>query len=257
MLLNTVMGRRSTMRLLAAFGFGVAAVPVAAPAATVQDPLQAWASVLHDHVDALGRVDFAAIQAAPGPLAATIATIAATAPDSVPAGAERLAYLINSYNALSMQHVIDKGIPRRLSLLDRAWFFKLSRVTVGGRRISLYDYENDIIRPIGDARVHFALNCMSVSCPRLPQAPFTAAGLDAQLDAAARLFFAEPRNLRVDPSRGVVMVSAILDFYTADFLRHASSLAAYINLFRAEPVPLAARIEFFDYDWTINRQPTM
>ncbi len=251
MLLSTLLRRRSSLALAASLGLAAGRAKAQEQAA----PLQAWASVLHDHVDALGRVDFAAVEANPGPLAAYIAQIAATSPDSVPPGAERLAYLINSYNALSMRHVIDKGIPRRLSLLDRALFFKFSRVTVGGRQISLYDYENDIIRPVGDARVHFALNCMSVSCPRLPRVPFAAAGLDAQLDAGARLFFAEPRNLRVEPSRGVVTVSAILDFYTADFLRHAPSLAAYVNLFRAEPVPVADKIEFFDYDWTINRQP--
>ena len=257
MLLSTVLGRRSSLGLAAAVGLAGARAGAQQTESLQAGPLQAWASVLHDHVDGLGRVDFAAIEANPRPLAEYISYVAATPPDSVPAGAARLGYLINSYNALSMQHVIDSGIPRRLSLLDRVRFFKFSQVMLGGRQISLYDYETDIIRPIGDARVHFALNCMSVSCPRLPRVPFAAAGLDAQLDTGARLFFAEPRNLRIEPLRGVVMVSAILDFYTADFLRHAPSLAAYINLFRTEPVSVADRVEFLDYDWTINRQPVV
>ena len=112
-----------------------------------------------------------------------------------------------------------------------------------------------MIRPLNEERVHFALNCMAVSCPRLPRTPFTAAGLDAELDAAARLFFAEPRNLQVDPVRRVVRLSSILDFYPEDFLRKAPSLIAYANRYRADPVPLDHNVEFIPYDWTVNAQP--
>ncbi len=223
-----------------------------ANAATAQD---GWAVVLRDRVDAQGRVDFAALQRDPGPLEAYVAYLAVTAPDSFTDRGSRLAFLINSYNALAMHHVLAFGIPTRLTLLGRARFFKFSNETVGGQRISLYDYENDVIRPIGDARVHFALNCMSVSCPRLQRQPFTAASLDAELDAAARSFFAEPRNVTVDDARRVLNLSAIMDFYTADFLRHAPSLAVYVNRYRATPVPPDDTVRFFDYDWTINRQP--
>jgi hypothetical protein len=46
-------------------------------------------------------------------------------------------------------------------------FFLLRKYRVGGEDMSLYALENDIIRPLGEPRVHFALNCMAVSCPRL------------------------------------------------------------------------------------------
>ncbi len=221
-------------------------------AAAAQD---GWAVVLRKRVDAQGRVDFAALQRDPGPLEAYVAYVAATAPDSFTDPASRLAFLINSYNALAMHHVLAFDIPTRLTLLGRARFFKFSKETVGGQRISLYDYENDVIRTIGDARVHFALNCMSVSCPRLPRQPFTAASLNAELDAAARSFFDELCNVTVDDAVRILKLSAIMDFYTADFLRHAPSLAAYVNRYRAAPVPTDYAVRFFDYDWTINRQP--
>lgn len=75
------------------------------------------------------------------------------------------------------------------------------------------------------------------------------------LDAAACYFFAERRNVTVDDARRVLNLSAIMDFYTADFLRHAPSLAVYVNRYRATPVPTDYAVRFFDYDWTINRQP--
>jgi hypothetical protein len=58
--------------------------------------------------------------------------------------------------------------------------------------------ENDVIRSLGDERLHFALNCMAVACPRLPKTPFSADRLNDQLEQEARRFFGEPRNLVVD-----------------------------------------------------------
>ena len=225
-------------------------VPGAAPAGE-----GAWAAVLRERVDGLGRVDFAGLARAPAALDAYVAHIAATPWDGFTDPAERLAYMINAYNALAMWGIVQRGIPARLSLLDRVAFFKLTRMVIGGRAISLYDYENDVIRPIGEARVHFALNCMAVSCPRLPQEPFTGARLGGQLEAAARLFFGEPRNLAVDPAAGTMTVSAILEFYTADFLRHAPSLAAYVSRHHTPAVPPGLRTVFYQYDWTVNAQP--
>ncbi len=240
-------------RLLLLLGIGAAG-----PGTVAAQPIasqRAWQDVLHDRVDAQGRVDFAGLQADPAALESYVGFVAATAPASIADRPARLAFLINSYNALAMHHVLAFNVPVRLDLLGRARFFKFSKETVGGERVSLYDYENDVIRPIGDERVHFALNCMSVSCPRLPRTPFTAAGLDRELDEAARRFFAEPRNVEVDEGRHIVRLSAILDFYTADFLRRAPNLVSYVNLYRSPPVPTGFRVEFLQYDWTINRQP--
>ena len=218
-----------------------------------------WPAILHDDVDELGRVDFAKIAADPAALDAVVAGIARTAPTNAPAAfptrADRLAFAINSYNALAMYGVVRAGIPVRLTLLGRVSFFVLTDFVVGERPISLYDYENDVIRPMGEERVHFALNCMAVSCPRLPRAPFTGAGLDQQLDAAARQFFAEPRNVTVDDATRTVFLSAILNFYPEDFMKKAPSLIAYANRYRTPPIPEGYRVRFFDYDWTINRQP--
>ena len=219
-------------------------------------PPQAWSDVLRQHVDQEGRVGFRELAANPAKLETYVASIAHV-PDTkvLPSRAETLAFQVNSYNALAMYGVIHSGIPERLSLLDRVKFFKLTKFVIHGRSISLYDYENDVIRPMGEERVHFALNCMAVSCPRLPRTPFTAAGLDGELDAAARLFFSEPRNVTVDDAARTVYFSAILDFYTEDFLKKSPSLIAYANRYRSPPVPEGYTVKFFEYDWTINKQP--
>lgn len=77
-----------------------------------------------------------------------------------------------------MYGVVDAGVPDSLGGLTKFTFFYLRRFTIGGKSVSLYSFENDVIRPLGEERVHFALNCMVVSCPRLPRTAFTADQLD-------------------------------------------------------------------------------
>jgi hypothetical protein len=229
-------------------------IGISVPQPDAGDPQADWARVLARHVDPEGRIDFTGLAADRNDLGSFIAYIAHTPPDAFAERQTKLAYLINSYNALSMASVLDLGIPERLDLLDRIQFFVLRRAVVGGQPISLRAYENDVIRPLGDERVHFALNCMVASCPRLPQHPFTANGLDHELDAAARLFFAEPRNCAVDPTKRELHLSEILNFYTEDFLAKSPSLPAYVNRWRTDKVPEDLAVTFYPYDWTINRQ---
>jgi hypothetical protein len=112
-----------------------------------------------------------------------------------------------------------------------------------------------VIRPLGDARAHVALNCMSVACPRLPREAFLPQTVNQQLNREAGLFVNEARNVSLDPHKQVLYLSEIFKFYTEDFLKDAPSLAAWINRYRTEKVAEPKTIEFIAYDWTINRQP--
>jgi hypothetical protein len=216
----------------------------------------AWARVLNQHVDDQGRVDFTVIAANRADLDRFVSLIYAAAPDNRPdlfrGPQDILAFHINAYNALALYNVIDAGIPASLAGLRKVHFFALKKVTVGAKPISLYDYENNVIRKLNDPRIHFALNCMVAGCPRLPREPFVGARLNEQLDAATRLFFSEPRNLVVDPQRNVMRVSEILKFYTEDFLRQESSLPRYIARYRDLPGADSYTVEFIPYDWTVN-----
>ena len=217
-----------------------------------------WTQVLQRHVDAKGRVDFSGLVGDHTGLEDVVKFVGEVDLDSTPAlfptAADRLAFYIDAYNALAMDGVLDAGVPERFGWLGRLRFFYLRKFVVGGRPISLYSLENDVIRPMGDPRVHFALNCMSVSCPRLPRTAFTTDGLDRQLDTAAREFMNEDRNVHVDREAHMVRLSAIFDFYTKDFLAKAPSLIAYVNYYRNAPIPSNYRVSFADYDWTINAQ---
>lgn len=217
-----------------------------------------WARVLDLHVNRQGQVNFRALAESPTDLYTYVNYLARVSPWSQPSlfpdQNSVLAYHINAYNALSMYNIVEAGIPDSLAGTSKISFFVLRRVTVGGRELSLYAYENQVIRPLGEERIHFALNCMVEGCPRLPQEPFHAALLDTQLERETRLFFGDSRNLQVDHHLRGVRLSKIMKFYTEDFKAKAQSLIAYVNRYIEPNIPQDYRVEFIPYDWTVNRQ---
>ncbi len=248
-------GARKLLRLGSALLLGVGLALPARPATAVDaaEARAAWARVLERHVTPSGSIDFEAIRKAPADLDTFVAWVAKVGPRSTPARfsdpASRLAYYLDGYNALAMWNVVHG----RWRPVQKIRFFYLTQLELDGDAISLYSLENDVIRPLGDPRVHFALNCMVRGCPRLPREPWSPERLDAQLDAAARLFASEPRNVELLEEERVVRLSSIFDFYTADFLAQAPSLLAYVNRYRAERIPEDYEVEFIPYDWTVNQ----
>ena len=228
----------------------------AAPPATPEAALQAWARVLDRFVNERGEVDFAALAQERADLDRYVRHVADQPLEQMPEGAPRLAHMINAYNALSMFNVIESGIPATHAGTAKITFFALRKLRIGGRELSLYAFENDVIRPYArarhDPRVHFALNCSAVACPVLPRRPFTAAALDAELERETRAFFARPGNFRIDAAAQTVWLSEILDFYPGDFVPlPAPSLLAYANRYAPQAAPADFRARFTPYDWTI------
>lgn len=232
-------------------------------------------------VDAEGRVDYQALAKDPADLERYYLAVASYSPDSHPemfaTSEDELAYWINAYNAAVLKTVLsyypiasvtDVVAPFPLWVFsDKIGFFLLQRVILGGEPTSLYALENSVIRRrYREPRVHFALNCASRGCPRLPQEAFAGDQLDEQLEQQTRAFFAEERNLRIDHEAGVVHLSRILDWYEDDFTDwlaehhpgRPATLIEYVSLYvppeRAAELSRARDYElrFLPYDWALN-----
>ncbi len=255
----------AALALWALAGCATVVAPPAGPAVAESGPADdaaanaAWARVLQKFVDDQGRVDFSGLARDRADLDRFVAWVARTTPADRPQIfgniTAALAHHINAYNAVAMYAVLESGLPSTLAGWRKVRFFFLKKYQIAGRSMSLYAYENEVIRPLQDARLHFAVNCMSVGCPRLPREPFRAEVLDVQLEREAKAFFAEPRNFRVDQAEGVVYLSEILKFYPSDFLAFAPSLVAYANRYAPVAAPLDLPVRFTPYDWTVNHQP--
>ncbi len=248
------------LMLIALAGCAIRVLVPDAPPATAPVAQAAWARVLDRFVDERGDVDFAALAQDRADLDRYVRFVADTPPPGDAAGHahknERLAHLINAYNALSMFNVIESGIPRTHAGLNKITFFVNRKLRIGGEERSLYSFENDMIRPytrsIGEPRVHFALNCSALACPALPRTPFTATDLPQQLAHESAAFFARPENFRVDHATRTVWLSEILKFYTEDFVPdHGRNLIEYANRHVATPAPIDYAVRFTPYDWTV------
>lgn len=241
------------------------ATPVPTPTVAPPTPLAAqaaWAHVLASHVNAAGEVDFAALANDHAALDRYVRHVAQVPLDSLPDGPQRLSHMINAYNALSIYNVLQSGVPASHAGWAKVRFFVLRKFEVGGQMLSLYRFENDVIRPYArarrDPRIHFALNCLALSCPVLPRTPFTADALDAELERETRAFFARPENFRVDAFTRTVWLNELLNFYPEDFVpQPAASLLAYANRYAPQPAPPDFTVRFTPYDWTIanSRRP--
>lgn len=240
---------------------GVACATRVPPPTTLKEgaiaPDKAWSNVLSRFVDGEGRIDFAGVAKSPSDLEVYVAYVARTSPASAPesflAKEAKLAYYINAYNALALYNAVRMGIPPELDSIKTKFFYG-TQLQLGGDYMSLYALENKVIRPMGEPRIHFTLNCMVRSCPRLPREPFTAETLERDLEREARQFFNESRNVEVDSDKKTVRFSEILRFYTEDFLKAAPSLIAYANKYREKNIPEDFQVTFIPYDWTLNKQ---
>lgn len=231
-----------------------------------------WLQVLEQVVDDQGLVDYASLAQDTTALDRVIAGIESVSPrshpDRFPGPNDALAYYLNAYNALVFRAVIDKG-PDIKSVWGASGtglgFFVRSKVTVGGEKISLKKFEDVWVREgFHDPRIHAALNCASIGCPRLPRAPFSAERLDAELDEAMAEFVASKLHVEVDDVLRRVTLSRIFDWFKADFIDfeidHGAPkprLLDYVNRYRdaSEMIPGDYAIKFSKYDKRLNRQP--
>lgn len=168
----------------------------------------------------------------------------------------RLAFLINAYNALAIRGILDGYAPT--SWLGRRAYFQRREYDLLGGTTTLEQLEQGRILPLDEPRVHFALVCASLSCPRLASDAFDSATLDAQLDAAARAFANDPTRNRFDVQRRIAFLSSIFDWYQADFIRAAGSVQQYLARYVSDPAAaeLLAKdgfeVRFVAYDWDLN-----
>ena len=227
-----------------------------------------WASVLDRFVDDEGFVDYDGLSKDRSALDRYVAAVGEAGPESRPDlfanDDDRLAYYINAYNALVFAGVLERG-PERESvwkggLISGYRFFVKRKWTVDGREMSLKFLEDELIREgFEDPRIHAALNCASVSCPRLPREPFLGVTLQSQLDAAIREFVGAQRNLQA--AGRSVRLSKIFDWFKADFVKFekehgGSDLISYVNRYLPPESQLSPDLEvsFFAYDKGINSQ---
>ena len=203
-----------------------------------------------------------------------------TRPDLFKTQTDKLSYWINLYNAVVLREIIrhwplesvtDVRVNASSFVKQGKGFFYDLKFAVGGREMNLYDVENNIIRAqFSDARIHFAINCGSSSCPLLSKDAFDSDKLEGQLESASTQFVNDGKNVTVDDAKKQVVMSKIFEWYQGDFVAFMKQRAKvkeagvvdFALLYAKEPLSAklkdakakSYKVVFFDYDWNVNKQ---
>ncbi len=159
------------------------------------------------------------------------------------------AFYINAYN-LAVIKGITKAYPTK-SPLDIKGFFDKITYTLGGKKTTLNDLENKLLRKKfpKEARFHFALVCAGLGCPPIISEAYTPASLEKQLQRQTRIALNNPNFIKVKGKK--VQLSQIFEWYKVDFTHNGSEID-YINQFRKEKIPAKTKISYYPYNWSLN-----
>ncbi len=236
---------------------------------------QDWGRLLERHVvwspdGTASQVDYAGFKADQRILKGYLDTLSAvtTTEFSSWTREQRLAFLINAYNAFTVQLVLTR-FPDLQSIKELGSFFsspwKKRFFALLDAQRSLDDIEHGMIRGPGaydEPRIHFAVNCASIGCPALRHEPFLGDRLESQLEDGVRRFLSDRSRNRYNASTDTLEVSKVFDWYGEDFEPAFGSVRGYLSryaelladteLARARIRSQQTRLRFLGYDWDLN-----
>ena len=171
---------------------------------------------------------------------------------------EQEAYWINLYNALTVHLILQHYPVSSITKLGKGWFqfgpWDDNITHINGTALSLNDIEHRILRPLWkDPRLHYALNCASLSCPDLAAKAYTASNMNTLLDQQAKRYINQPKGVVFE--NGQLTLSSIYEWYDSDFgqekelLKH---LIAYANPQLTEKLKAFKGKPSYVYDWRLN-----
>lgn len=220
---------------------------------------QQYRGLLQAHV-ADGMVDYHGFKKDETVLDHYLDTLNLTDPETL-SDDQKLAFYINAYNAYTIKLILDNfdekkppsSIKKIGSLFTNPW--KISFAKVAGNVYSLDNIEHDIIRKEwNEPRIHFAVNCASISCPPLISEPYRGASINAQLETSTKAFLADRRMNYLEGE--TLYISSIFKWYAGDFkddprqfiLDHTEGEMHE----RIAQLRKNVKIKYLDYDWSLN-----
>ena len=221
---------------------------------------QIWDGLLKKHVSKDGNVNYVGFISDKAILEKYLTLLSANYPNDKNWNKnDQLAYWINTYNAFTIQLIINhyplksiKDIGSKLSIsgLNSIWDYKF--ITIEGKKMNLNDIEHNILRKKFDEfRIHFAIVCASASCPILRPEAFVGSKIDQQLQKQTIDFIND--DFRNNITEKKIKISKLFDWFRGDFTKK-SNLIEFLNKYSKTNISKSAKISYLDYDWSLNEQ---
>ena len=194
---------------------------------------------------------------------------------------QKIAFWINAYNGITLKSIIDS-----YPITKSGWFSRFpansirqisgvwNKTTwdVMGRPMTLDAIEHEELRKhFNEPRIHMALVCAAIGCPRLRNEPYTGATLDAQLKDQSEWFVRHREKFRIDTRAKTVHMSAIFEWFGGDFVKtwgkapelsgrgdnERATLHFALQHLPADKRPRVTKdfgVKYLSYDWSLNER---
>ena len=175
----------------------------------------------------------------------------------------QLAYWINAYNALTIEGILrvypTTSIRKHTAKLFGYNIWKKLYLYTGSTKINLDSIEHKVLRQMNEPRIHFAIVCASISCPRLLNEAYTAAKIENQLVTNTTDFFSRSQNLTIDQRSSSLKLSAIMSWFGTDFGDTTAKQIEAIGPYFPEAAKTFVSsgkysVKYLDYNWKLNAQ---
>ena len=194
-----------------------------------------------------GLVDYKGIKAAPSEMNALINQVNRS---QKYIGNQEKAFLINAYNLFVIKGIVDQYPVSGPLEIDG--FFDKKTFTLRGKKTTLNQLEKEtLVKQFPDARLHFALVCGAIGCPKLSASAYTSKGLENELEQQTRNVINDRDFIKVNGSD--LSISEIFNWYAADFGGN-ESVVSFIQKYHLLKVKFSPKYTFYEYDWTLNAQ---
>ncbi len=214
-----------------------------------------WDALLKKNVREDGLVDYKAFIKDQDRLKEYTKTLSNNPPATSWTNNEQLVYWINAYNAFTIALVVKhypvksiKDIAGNIPMINSVWDLKFFKI--GGIDFDLSTIEHEILRKkFDEPRIHFAINCASISCPKLRREAYTASRVDNQLEEQAVIFITSPNYNKITPNH--VYLSKIFEWFKTDFTRNQDILQ-FLSQYTRVTFDDKVIFEYFPYNWNLN-----
>ena len=203
--------------------------------------------LLQEHVSNTGHVDYIGIKNDFKILQNYIELLKTYQPIDRWTKNDKLAYWINAYNALTIDLIIKNYPLKSIKDIKDPWDQRLWQF--GDKWQSLNAIEHEILRKMEEPRIHFAIVCASISCPKLQNKAFTASSLEEQLTVATKEFLSDSSKNKLSVDR--IKISKIFKWFKKDFEQNGS-LIDFLNQYSDVNISGKAKKNYTDYHWDLN-----
>ncbi|MBI1849173.1 MAG: DUF547 domain-containing protein [Planctomycetes bacterium] len=224
----------------------------------------AFDALLKRYVDASGMVDYRTWKEKDAArLDAYLDAAGCVDPSKLASDDERLAFFINVYNAVTIKGILHfyptKSIREHTADGPGFNLWKNFYFRSPVKNYSLDAIENEVLRKMGEPRIHFGIVCASIGCPKLRNEAYVGSRVRDQLQDQGVAFFKDPSKFRLEAGDGRVSTSSILDWFGSDFGSDENARLKFIARFVEGPAKATLekgglKFKFLDYDWSLNEQ---